>query len=200
MTSRQTKEEINCNCFSPWLTCGLFTWEGQALWNIAPEENAELYTGCWLVIFLSLNVFHCIRSNEWNPYNSYQGDWKNGHKRAALSQFISPGNCYSYSSHNALLWSWTILSNLYLDLDLHLYLSLHPAPHSFSLNPAILLPLHCVDALLLASPYTASHLRIIYTLINPGSVLLLKGEGYPSGSTSFAMWKHKWRLLGTFLL
>lgn len=142
-TTRQTKEEITFDCFSPPLTHCLLTWEGQSWWNITREEKAELCSGCWLVIFLSLNVFHWMWSNEWNPYNSYQGDSeKNGHQKSSFCPNLSPFAfvcCLQPSPTSS--WSLTILSNLYLYLCLHLCLSLHPVPHSFLLSPTILSPL-----------------------------------------------------------
>lgn len=61
--------------------------------------------------------------------------------------------------------------------------------HSFFLDPAVLSPLLRLHALLLASPYTGSHLCTSDTLINPGFVLLQKGVGRPSGSTLIAVWE-----------
>lgn len=190
--SKQTKEEINFDCFSLWLTHCLLAWEGQAWWNIVQEEKSVLCTSCWLVIFLSLNVFHCMWSNEWNPYNSYQGDCeKMAIKRAALSQFISLCNCLllqlsscfahklTHTSSSSSSWSLSVLSNLHLNL----WLFLHLVPHSSFLNPTILSPLLHLDTLLLASQYTSSHLCITDTLINPGFVLVLK-------RSSMSFWLH----------
>ena len=61
--------------------------------------------------------------------------------------------------------------------------------HFFFLDAAVLSPLLRLRTLLLASPYTGSHLCTSDTLINPGFVLLQKGVGRPSGSTLIAVWE-----------
>lgn len=135
-------------------------------------------------------------------------------KKAALSQFISLCNClllqlslcfaHTYHHHHppslsssSSSSSWSLnysLKSLSQSVPL---LSLHLAPHSFFLTPAILPPRLYLATLLLASPYTASHLCITGTLINPGFVLLQKGVGCPSGSTLIAVWEHGPGLLST---
>lgn len=77
------------------------------LGEISPERNkAELCPGCWLAILLSL-FFYCMRSDEWNPYNRYQGDSEKNGDRASKEQLcpnLSPFyNCSrSYSSSYVL--------------------------------------------------------------------------------------------------
>lgn len=70
-------------------------------------------------------------------------------------------------------------------------------PHPFFLNPSVLSTLLHLDTLLLASPFTGSHLCTTDTLISPGFVLLQKGVGCPSGFTLIAVWEHRTGLLST---
>lgn len=162
-TTRLTQGKIYFRCFSQWLTCGLFAWEGQRCWEITREKKKN--RSVWLVIFLSLNVFYCLWSNEWNQHNSFQGDRKNGRKRAAPFKFIFFGlPCILYKHLHPLPTSTplnlTILSHFYLDLYPHLWLFSPPvlAPHSLFLIPIVLFPLLYLNTLLPASPYSASHL------------------------------------------
>lgn len=70
-------------------------------------------------------------------------------------------------------------------------------PHPFFLNPSVLSTLLHLGTLLLASPFTGSHLCTTDTLISPGFVLLQKGVGCPSGFTLIAVWEHRTGLLST---
>lgn len=156
------------------------------LGEISPERNkAELCPGCWLAILLSL-FFYCMRSDEWNPYNRYQGDSEKNGDRASKEQLcpnLSPFyNCPQLQLF--LCFAQTHTSHLYLNPFLP-----SSSLHSFFLDPAVLSPLLRLHALLLASPYTGSHLCTSDTLINPGFVLLQKGVGRPSGSTLIAVWE-----------
>ncbi len=122
-------------------------------------------------------VSHCMRSNEWTPFNRYLGDFeKNGHQK---SSFVPIYLLLQLSTALALPVFCTNLrvapsSDLHVNLSLRLCLSLHLVPHSLFLSPTVLSP-------------TGSHLHTTDTLINPGFVLLQKGVGCPSGFTLIAL-------------
>lgn len=89
------------------------TWEGQAGWNIAREEKAELCTGCWLVIFLSLFFITCSLMNETHTIATKETLKKRGPSKEQLCPNLSSlaiVYCYSSplfctNSHSSLLKS-----------------------------------------------------------------------------------------------
>lgn len=89
-----------------------------------------------------------MRSNEWNPYNSYQGDsGKKWPSKEHLCPNLSPFAIVSCYSSPCVLHKLTltplpfldslssILSSLYLNAFFCLCLSFHLVPHFFFLNP-----------------------------------------------------------------
>lgn len=171
-------------------------------------KKAALCPGCWLVIFLSLFFIACGLMNESHTIATKETlkKWPSKEQLGPnLSPFAIVCCCSSHCVFHKLThtfsssWSPTILSYLYLNRCLCLCLSLAIMPHSFFPSTTIFPPILYLDTLLLASPYTGSHLCITDTLINPGFVLLQKGVGRPSGSTLIALWEHGPGLSSSFL-
>ena len=168
------------------LVCWL---EKVKLSEISPERNkAELCPGCWLAILLSLFFIVWRQMNETQTIAT-----KETRKRTAKEhQKSSSVPIYLPLQLSAATALPMFCTNLHRAPSSHLYLNpFLPSSslHSFFLDPAVLSPLLYLHTLLLASPYTGSHLCTSDTLINPGFVLLQKGVGCPSGSTLIAVWE-----------
>lgn len=171
------------------------SWEGQAWWNIAWEEQAELSAGCWRALFF----IACGLMNETRRIATKETRGKNGRQKSSSVPIYLP---LQLSSATALpvfrkkcpppLKSWFQSFAPFV-----FFFPFTEVPQSLSPNPSVLPTLLYLDTLLSASPFTGSYLCTTDTLISPGLVLLQRGVGCPSGITLIAVWEHRIGLLST---
>lgn len=117
--------------------------------------------------------------------------WKNGHQKSSSVPIYLPLQLSTATALLVFCKNSLLLKSLFQSVPPFVSFFSTKCVTFFFHNPSAHSMLLYLNTLLLANPFTCSHLFTTDTLISPGFILLQEGLGCPSDFTLIAVWGHR---------